>query len=136
MIIIFILSFFVLLLVAYLFFIHFPKSERKEREKDDRDVTDRMYENEGLCEWISADAKPPYNLGVLVFIPEEDFHITSGMWDISNKWVLLDEYRKPSDDAPVTHWMHLPEIPAEYIKERNEQYETLKDLKKYLKPTQ
>lgn len=46
MIIIFILSALVLAGVAYLFFIHFPKSERKENKKDDRDVTDRMYESE------------------------------------------------------------------------------------------
>jgi hypothetical protein len=55
---------------------------------------------------------------VLVFIPKEDFHITSGMWDVSNKWVLLDEYRVP--DCEVTHWMQLPDIPEEYKKEQRE----------------
>lgn len=52
---------------------------------------------------------PPKNKGVLVFIPEEDFHITSGMWDLDNKWVLLDEYRVP--DCEVTHWMEMPGYP-------------------------
>jgi hypothetical protein len=60
--------------------------------------------------WINADyEKPEYNVGVLVFIPEEDNHITSGMWDVSNKWVLLDEYRKP--ECKVTHWRKLPPKP-------------------------
>lgn len=61
-------------------------------------------------DWISVDDQmPPHNLGVLVFIPDEDDHITSGMWDIENKWVLLDEYRVP--DCAVTHWRRLPETP-------------------------
>jgi len=61
-------------------------------------------------EWISVeDAMPDYNVGVLVFIPEEDNHITSGMWDISDKWVLLDEYRKP--ECAITHWMRMPDEP-------------------------
>jgi hypothetical protein len=60
--------------------------------------------------WNSAEIKPPHNVGVLVFIPDEDNHITSGMWDISNKWVLLDEYRTP--ECEVTHWMPLPNPPA------------------------
>lgn len=60
--------------------------------------------------WIDADVeKPKYNVGVLVFIPDEDNHITSGMWDISNKWVLLDEYRTPQ--CKVTHWRKLPADP-------------------------
>lgn len=62
--------------------------------------------------WVKADQKPEYNVGVLVFIPGEDNHITSGMWDISNEWVLLDEYRTP--DEEVTHWMALPAIPEGY----------------------
>src|SRR4051812_16476752 len=53
--------------------------------------------------WVKADTKPEHNAGVLVFIPGEDNHITSGMWDISNEWVLLDEYRTPEEE--VTHWM-------------------------------
>jgi len=61
-------------------------------------------------QWIDADKeKPEHNVGVLVFIPDEDNHITSGMWDISDKWVLLDEYRKP--DCKVTHWMKMPPDP-------------------------
>lgn len=59
--------------------------------------------------WMKADIKPEYNVGVLVFIPGEDNHITSGMWDIENKWVLLDEYRVP--ECEVTHWMELPGLP-------------------------
>lgn len=61
--------------------------------------------------WDAKRHKPPHNKGVLVFIPDEDNHITSGMWDISNKWVLLDEYRKP--ECEVTHWMEIPDKPAE-----------------------
>lgn len=64
-------------------------------------------------EWFDAEKQmPEENVGVLVFIPEEDNHITSGMWDVSQKWVLLDEYRTVSDDAPVTHWMPLPNPPV------------------------
>lgn len=62
--------------------------------------------------WVKADTKPEHNVGVLVFIPGEDNHITSGMWDISNKWVLLDEYRTPEEE--VTHWMPLPAFPEGY----------------------
>lgn len=61
-------------------------------------------------EWIAADIKPPQNLGVLVFIPGEDNHMTTGMWDVSNEWVLLDEYRVPT--CEVTHWQLLPEPPT------------------------
>jgi hypothetical protein len=54
-------------------------------------------------QWIkSTDQLPDHNVSVFVFIPEEDNHITSGMWDISNKWVLLDEYRVPRSE--VTYW--------------------------------
>jgi hypothetical protein len=59
--------------------------------------------------WVKADMKPEFNVGVLLLIPGEDNHITSGMWDIDNKWVLLDEYRIP--DCEVTHWMPLPALP-------------------------
>lgn len=59
--------------------------------------------------WQVVIKKGEYNVGVLVFIPGEDNHITSGMWDIDNKWVLLDEYRVP--DCEVTHWMPLPGLP-------------------------
>lgn len=67
--------------------------------------------------WKSAKQKPEYNLGVLVFIPEEDSHITSGMWDISNKWVLLDEYRVPT--CEVTHWAYMPEPPITNLPSKN-----------------
>lgn len=57
--------------------------------------------------WIkSSDRLPTYNKGVLVFIPEEDNHITAGMYDVSNKWVLLDEYRQPQ--SQVTYWREMP----------------------------
>lgn len=62
--------------------------------------------------WVKADTKPEHSVGVLVFIPGEDNHITSGMWDISNKWVLLDEYRTPEEE--VTYWMPLPAFPEGY----------------------
>lgn len=63
-------------------------------------------------QWTPADIKPEHNVGVLVFIPGEDNHITSGMWDVSNEWVLLDEYRTPEEE--VTHWMPLPSFPEGY----------------------
>lgn len=66
-------------------------------------------------QWVSAKKKPPYNKGVLVFIPDEDNHITAGMWDVSNKWVLLDEYREP--ECEVTHWMEMPKEPEGYEQE-------------------
>lgn len=56
--------------------------------------------------WIKASIRKPEHLvSVLVFIPEEDEHITTGMWDITNKWVLLDEYRVPKSE--VTYWMEM-----------------------------
>jgi hypothetical protein len=62
--------------------------------------------------WIkSADRLPEFNTSVLVFIPEEDHHITSGMWDVSKKWVLLDEYRIPQSE--VTYWMPFPREPLD-----------------------
>lgn len=61
---------------------------------------------------IAKDGLPDENRGVLVFIPDEDNHITAGMWDVSKKWVLLDEYREPT--VPVTHWMDMPDYPKEY----------------------
>lgn len=67
--------------------------------------------------WHDARFKPPHNLGVLVFIPDEDNHITSGMWDVSNKWVLLDENRTP--DSEVTHWRRMPPPPKEFSKNQN-----------------
>lgn len=77
--------------------------------------------------WIPVEEKmPPHNKGVLVFIPDEDFHITSGMWDIDNKWVLLDEYRVP--ECQVTHWMELPEIPEPYRAQQIEHWKILNKL--------
>lgn len=62
--------------------------------------------------WYVADiTKPPFNVGVMVFIPEEDNHQTSGMYDHDSTWVLLDEYRVPT--SKVTHWRHLFEIPKD-----------------------
>jgi uncharacterized protein DUF551 len=79
--------------------------------------------------WISVKESgyPAKNLGVLVFIPAEDYHITAGMWDISEKWVLLDEYRVP--ECEVTHWMEMPDVPDEYKKEIQENIEIGKALK-------
>lgn len=59
--------------------------------------------------WVDARTKPPFNVSVLVFIPEEDNHKTAGMWDISEKWTLLDEYRSPK--GKVTHWRKMPDDP-------------------------
>lgn len=62
--------------------------------------------------WIkSSDQKPPENVSVLVFIPEEDNHCTTGMWDVSQKWVLLDEYRVPKSE--VTYWAEMVELPQD-----------------------
>ena len=65
--------------------------------------------------WVKVeDGLPEINVAVLVYIPEEDDHVTTGMWDTSNsegKWVLLDEYRVP--DCPVTHWMKHPPLPRD-----------------------
>jgi hypothetical protein len=64
--------------------------------------------------WVnSKQRKPEYNVSVLVFIPEEDDHITTGMWDISNKWVLLDEYRVPKSE--VTYWHEMIEPPKDKL---------------------
>lgn len=60
--------------------------------------------------WIKASEQlPPENVSVLVFIPEEDNHCTTGMWDVSQKWVLLDEYRVPKSE--VTYWAEMVELP-------------------------
>ena len=70
-----------------------------------------------MSNWISVEERlPEKNMGVLVFIPMEDNHITSGMYDISEKWVLLDEYRVVGEgegmsECKVTHWMKLPPPP-------------------------
>lgn len=66
-------------------------------------------------EWksVKENGYPEHNLGVLVFIPGEDNHMTSGMWDIDNKWVLLDEYRVPEEE--VTHWTYLPIPPIKQL---------------------
>src|SRR5690606_21804297 len=54
---------------------------------------------------------PDHNVSVLVFIPEENDHITTGMWDISKKWVLLDEYRVPT--CQVTYWREMVGMPED-----------------------
>ena len=69
-----------------------------------------LKKKEVIWRWHDAEKElPEKNVGVLVFIPEEDNHITAGMYDISEKWVLLDEYREPT--VPVTHWMRMPPEP-------------------------
>lgn len=61
--------------------------------------------------WYCArTTKPPYNEGVIVFIPEESGHQTTGMWDESKKWVLLDDYRIPTSE--VTAWRPMFENPT------------------------
>jgi hypothetical protein len=63
-------------------------------------------------EWISTKKRlPDYNVSVLVFIPEEDDHCTTGMYDVSEKWVLLDEYRIPKSD--VTYWREMVDLPKD-----------------------
>ncbi len=85
-------------------------------------------------QWISVEDRMPEPLtGVIVFIPEEDFHITSGMWDISQKWVLLDEYRTP--ECKVTYWMPEPDIPKEYRAQRDENNKIMNWLKGILPPS-
>lgn len=78
--------------------------------------------------WISSkDRLPDYNVSVLVFIPEEDNHCTAGMYDISNKWVLLDEYRVPTSE--VTYWSEMVDLPEDksYTKSphRPEEHDTM-----------
>jgi hypothetical protein len=69
-------------------------------------------ENIFEAEWTKAsEVKPRMNTAVEVFIPEEDNHITVGMWDVSEKWVLLDEYRVPQSE--VTYWRWLREEPED-----------------------
>jgi hypothetical protein len=64
--------------------------------------------------WIKASEQlPPENVSVLVFIPEEDNHCTTGMWDVSKKWVLLDEYRVPKSE--VTYWAEMVELPEDHV---------------------
>lgn len=70
--------------------------------------------------WVkSSRHKPECNVSVLVFIPEEDDHVTTGMWDISKKWVLLDEYRVPISE--VTYWRPIEyELPTDRTFKKSE----------------
>lgn len=87
----------------------------KDSPKVARIVKNELSGNSGQLQsngWIkSSERMPDFNVGVLVFIPEEDHHITAGMWDVSEKWVLLDEYRIPQSE--VTYWMPMPEEPID-----------------------
>jgi hypothetical protein len=63
-------------------------------------------------QWIKSSKRmPTENMAVFVFIPEEDNHITTGMWDVSKKWVLLDEYRVPRSE--VTYWAPMFDEPED-----------------------
>jgi len=76
----------------------------KERVRDLESIFD--------AEWMRvSEVKPRINTAVEVFIPEEDNHITVGMWDVSEKWVLLDEYRVPQSE--VTYWRWLRREPED-----------------------
>jgi len=62
--------------------------------------------------WYCArTSKPKHNVGVFILIPAEDNHITSGMYDISEDWVILDDYRVSSHE--VRAWRYLPELPSD-----------------------
>lgn len=72
-------------------------------------ISEKMLEK---SKWVKTSKKlPPENVSVLVFIPEEDNHVTTGMWDVSKKWVLLDEYRVPKSE--VTYWHPMINIPKD-----------------------
>lgn len=98
---------------------HFPEVCRLYAEELCKtlatDVSILSIENKELkkpLQWIkSSEQLPEFNVSVLCFIPEEDNHITTGMWDVSNKWVLLDEYRVPN--SQITYWMPMPVIKPE-----------------------
>ena len=51
---------------------------------------------------------PDFNKPCLVFIPGEDNHVTSGMYDVSGSWVLLDDYREPK--CEITQWAYIEPI--------------------------
>lgn len=92
--------------------IHFKLSPRETIviENAMQEFAAQQFKQSSSLKWVKASERlPETNMGVLVFIPDEDFHITSGMWDVSQKWVLLDEYRVP--ECEVTHWMELPQFP-------------------------
>lgn len=72
-------------------------------------------------QWISTKERlPEHNVSVLVFIPEEDDHCTTGMYDISGKWVLLDEYRVPK--SQVTYWRKMVDLPEDKGYERQRHF--------------
>src|SRR5690606_20767194 len=97
------------------------KAFPKHKPAKDADIAEAMreyaklYASEAIREkdkWISTkDRLPDHNVSVLVFIPEENDHITTGMWDISKKWVLLDEYRVPT--CQVTYWRETVGMPED-----------------------
>lgn len=74
------------------------------------ELWDLIRQIQGAITWNKAsEIKPPENVSVLVFIPQEDNHVTTGMWDVSKKWVLLDDYRVPTSE--VTYWRHMVDLP-------------------------
>lgn len=84
----------------------------KSIQKCMKDAVRAMEEYANQSRWISVkDRLPEENVSVLVFIPGEDDHITTGMFDVSQKWVLLDEYRVPNEQ--VTYWHEMIEMPID-----------------------
>lgn len=72
-------------------------------------------------DWIATDEMPPYLIGVLVYVENED-HITAGYLEPSWKneiggeqepafWTLTDEGRQ-IELQHVTHWRKLPVRPT------------------------
>lgn len=77
-------------------------------------------------QWVKAsDRKPEECVSVLVFIPEEDGHCTTGMWDVSKKWVLLDDYRVPQSE--VTYWRPMVNLPTDLSFTKHTEVEVIPD---------